>query len=53
MLGIFRGDELITSGELIYVNADVGTRKPAPWPEALRAAVLRFEKVHPEEVGRE
>ena len=53
VLGIFRGNEPITTGELIYVNADVGTRKPAPWPEALRAAILRFEKVRPEEVGRE
>jgi acyl-CoA thioester hydrolase len=51
VLGIFRGDEQITSGELIYVNADVGTRKSAPWPDPLRAAILRFEKVRPDEAS--
>lgn len=47
--GIFRGPERITSGELVYVNVDLGTRKSAPWPEELRSAILRFEKVRPEE----
>ena len=49
VLGIFRRGEQITSGEVIYVNADVRTRKSAPWPDALRAAVVRFEKLPPEE----
>lgn len=46
--GIWRGGERITSGELVYVNADPKTRKSAPWPEALRSAVLRYERAHPE-----
>jgi len=33
VFGIWRGAEHITSGELIYVNADLKTRKSAPWPE--------------------
>ena len=47
-LGIFRKDERITSGELIYVNADPRTRKPAPWPEALTKAIVGYEKLPPE-----
>jgi acyl-CoA thioester hydrolase len=48
-LGIFRGEERLTSGEVVYVNVDVTTRKPSPWPEELRTAILRFEKIRPEE----
>src|SRR4051812_11265058 len=39
VFGIWRRDERITSGELVYVNADPKTRKSAPWPEALKRAV--------------
>ena len=48
VLGIYRGEEHLTSGELIYVNADPATRKSAPWPEELRRAVLAFERVPPD-----
>lgn len=47
VLGIWRGAEPITSGELVYVNADPKTRKSAPWPEALRSAVLKYERRPP------
>jgi acyl-CoA thioester hydrolase len=47
LLGIWRGTEHLTSGELVYVNADVKTRKSAPWPEAVRQAILRFERTPP------
>jgi acyl-CoA thioester hydrolase len=47
-LGVWRGAERITSGELVYVNADPKTRKSAPWPEALKRAVLKYERVKPE-----
>ena len=47
VLAIWRGAEHITSGELVYVNADPQTRKSAPWPEALRAAVLGYERMKP------
>jgi acyl-CoA thioester hydrolase len=45
-----RGDELLTSGELVYVHAHRQTRTPVPWPEALRQAILRFERLCPEVV---
>ena len=45
--GIWRGGDRITSGELVYVNADPKTRKSAPWPEALRRAILGYERVRP------
>ena len=44
---IYRGDELIAGGELVYVNADPVTRKSAPVPEFLRVAVNKFELVEP------
>jgi len=47
-LGIFRGSEQITSGELIYVNADPRTRRSAPWPEPLQKAILAYEKLKPD-----
>lgn len=47
VLGIWKGEEPITSGELIYVNADPRTRKSVPWPEALKQAILRYERTPP------
>jgi acyl-CoA thioester hydrolase len=46
---IYRGEELLISGELIYVNADPLTRKSAPLPSFLRDAIKRFEQVAPDE----
>ncbi|HET7786843.1 MAG TPA: thioesterase family protein [Myxococcales bacterium] len=47
LLGIWRGDEHLTSGELVYVHVHLATRKPVPLPEPLRAAILRFERTPP------
>jgi acyl-CoA thioester hydrolase len=47
--GIWRGAEQLTSGELVYVNADLKTRKSAPWPESLKSAILAYEHVKPED----
>ena len=47
MLQIDRGETQLVSGELIYVNADADTRKPAPVPAFLREAIARFERVPP------
>ncbi len=47
VLGIWRGDEHLTSGELIYVHARLATKKSEPLPEALREAILRFERTPP------
>ena len=41
--GIFRGDKLLISGELIYVFADPQTQTSKPIPEALRHIMLIFE----------
>ena len=41
--GIFRGDKLLISGELIYVFADPKTQTSKPIPEALRHILLIYE----------
>lgn len=46
--GIWRGDALLTTGELVYVNADPASRRSAPWPETLRQAILNYERTAPE-----
>ena len=43
-IGIFRGDEHLIAGELIYVNADPASRKSMPVPTELRALIERFER---------
>jgi acyl-CoA thioester hydrolase len=48
LLEIWRGDEHLVSGELIYVNAEVASRKSAPLPELLRQKVIGYERVRPE-----
>ena len=44
---IHRGEDLLVSGENIYVNADPKTKQSAPVPEILREAIKRFEKLDP------
>ena len=41
--GIFRGDQLLVSGELVYVFADPATQTACPLPELLRSALQGFE----------
>jgi acyl-CoA thioester hydrolase len=38
----------LVTAELVYVNADPATMKPAPLPEDLRDRVLRYERVAPQ-----
>jgi acyl-CoA thioester hydrolase len=47
VLQIDRVETQLVSGELIHVNADADTRKPAPVPAFLREAIIRFERVPP------
>ena len=47
LLGIWRGERLLTTGELVYVNVDVATHASRPWPDDFRAKVLAFERVPP------
>lgn len=41
---VFRGDECLVHGELVYVFADPGERTPRPVPAPLRALLLGFER---------
>ena len=44
---IYRDEELLVTGENIYVNADPQTKQSAPVPNVLREAIRRFEKLDP------
>jgi acyl-CoA thioester hydrolase len=45
-LGIFREGHLLVDGEVVYVNADPESRRPAPVPDRLRHAIEHFEAAH-------
>lgn len=45
-LGIFREGSLLVDGEVVYVNADPESRRPAPVPGRLRHAIEHFEAAH-------
>jgi acyl-CoA thioester hydrolase len=49
LLEIYRGDERLVGGEVIYVNADPATRKSAAVPAFLRDAILGFERTRPQD----
>ncbi len=46
-LGVWRGEEHLTSGELVYVNTDLATRSAVRWPDPFVGSVLAFEKTPP------
>lgn len=50
-LEIYRGEQLLVSGLLVYVNADPRARRARPLPDFLRTAIRRFERTPPEESG--
>jgi predicted GNAT family N-acyltransferase len=41
---VFRGEQCLVHGELIYVFADASSRQPKPVPAVLRELLLGFEK---------
>ena len=47
-LGIWRGAQCLTSGELVYVNANPATSKPAALPGFVVDKILKFESVAPD-----
>lgn len=60
--GVFRGDELLVSGELVYVYADPATQTSRPVPQQLRDLLEAFDAGKPmvevrtgawDELGRE
>ena len=48
LFALYRGDDVLVTGENIYVNAHPETRAPAPVHQAVRDAVTRFERVAPQ-----
>lgn len=46
-LEIYRGEEYLVAGELLYVYADTVARKGVAVPEEWRAILTRFEKTAP------
>ena len=44
---VFRGDQLLVTGELVYVYADPHTQTSRPVPDALRQAFTAFEAGQP------
>lgn len=50
LIGIYRGEELLVNGEIVYVHADQNTRRPSPIPQVFREAVVSFERSMPEGV---
>ncbi len=51
VVGIYREDTLLVSGEIVYVHADQQTRRPTPIPDAFKAAVRSFESCAPQETA--
>ncbi len=47
VLEIYKADELLISGEMLYVHADSRIRKSEPVPQAWRDVLLRFETALP------
>ena len=47
--GVFRGDEVLTTGSLTYVHANEKTQEKSPLPEVFRGRILEFEKMAPEQ----
>lgn len=47
VLGVFRGDSHLTSGELVYVNADTRDKRSVPLPDFVREKIVAFERTPP------
>ena len=48
LIGIYRDEELLVNGEIVYVHADQSSRRPSSIPASFRSAVTEFETVLPE-----
>jgi acyl-CoA thioester hydrolase len=48
---VFRGDECLNVGKLIYIYVKKGTRETAPMPAEYISRVIAFEKTAPPERG--
>ena len=43
-IGIYREQELLVTGEIVYVHADMTTRRPQAIPQPFRNAIDAFER---------
>lgn len=43
-IGIYREQELLVTGEIVYVHADMTTRRPQTIPQPFRNAIDAFER---------
>lgn len=48
-MGIWRTDELLTSGEVVYVHANNQTRRSSPLPQWLKDMLVAYEHTAPQE----
>lgn len=48
-LGIWRDEQALTTGEVIYVHADSATRRSSPLPTWLRDKIVAFERYAPQQ----
>lgn len=48
-MGIWRDEQALTSGEVIYVHADSTSRTSSPLPTWLREKILAFERCAPQQ----
>ncbi|MGY8526849.1 YbgC/FadM family acyl-CoA thioesterase [Paracidovorax citrulli] len=46
---MYRGDQHLITGEIVYVCADPQTQRSAPVPDPVRRAIAEFETVTPEQ----
>lgn len=47
IIEMHRGDEHLITGEVIYVCADVDTRKSVPVPQLMRERIAAYERLKP------
>ncbi|MFA5677068.1 MAG: thioesterase family protein [Pseudomonas sp.] len=50
-VGIYRGEDLLVKGEVVYVRADMETRRPQAIEQAFRDAIHAFEITAPEDTS--
>lgn len=50
-IGIYRGEDLLVKGEVVYVKADMETRRPQAIEQAFRDAIHAFEVTAPEDTS--
>ncbi len=47
-IGIYRDNELLVTGEIVYVRADMDTRRPQSIPQSFRDVIANYETTTPQ-----